>query len=99
MTLKEMFIQAHSLQVNQYGFFKINGEEILHIYNSGSQINVIEAGEPTWNIIDYGDKFNVIPVAGGRSRWEAAISYQPTADVNELPNSIQNAFKRAGIIA
>ena len=92
MTLKEMFIQAHSLPVDQYGLFKIDGEEILHIYHSGSQINVIERGEPAWNIINYGDKFNVIPVMDGRSRWEAA-------DVNTLPERIKNAFKLAGIVA
>ena len=99
MTLKEMFIQAHSLPVDQYGLFKIAGEEILHIYHSGSQINVIESGEPAWNIINYGDKFNVIPVMDGRSRWEAAVPYQPSADVNTLPERIKNAFKRAGIVA
>lgn len=99
MTLKEMFIKAHSLPVDQYGLFKIDGEEILHIYHSGSQINVIERGEPAWNIIDYGNKFDVIPVADGRSRWEAAVPYQPSVDVNMLPERIKNAFKLAGIIA
>lgn len=99
MTLKEMFIKAHSLPVNQYGLFKIDGEEILHIYNSGAQVNVIERGEPAWSIIDYGDKFDVIPVADGRNRWEAAVPYQPSADVNTLPERIKNAFKLAGIVA
>lgn len=99
MTLKEMFIKAHSLPVDQYGLFKIDGEEILHIYNSGAQINVIEADDPTWNIIDYGDTFDVIPVANGRSRWESAVPYNPDADVNTLPNPIKDAFKRAGILA
>lgn len=99
MTLKEMFIKAHSLPVDQYGLFNINGEEILHIYHSGSQINVIERGEPVWNIIDYGNKFDVIPVADGRSRWEAAVPYQPSADVNTLPERIKNAFKLGGIVA
>lgn len=99
MTLKEMFIKAHSLPVDQYGLFKINGEEILHIYHSGSQINVIERGEPAWNIIDYGNKFDVVPVADGRSRWEAAVPYQPSADVNTLPERILDAFKLGGIVA
>lgn len=99
MTLKEMFIKVHSLPVDQYGLFKINGEEILHIYHSGLQINVIERGEPAWNIIDYGNKFDVVPVADGRSRWEAAVPYQPSADVNTLPERIKNAFKLGGIVA
>ena len=98
MTIKEMFTDAYFLPTDNYGYFKVNDNDILHMYHSGIQINIIENDEVCWNLIDYKDRFSAIPVVDGSSRWEKAISFNPEDDVNLLPKKITEAFTSAGIL-
>ena len=99
MTLKEMFVKAHSLPVDEYGLFKLNGHEILHVYHSGAQINVIDGDNVIHNIIDYQNKFDIVPVENGRSRWESAIPCKPDTQSAMLPEKILDAFIAAGVLS